>query len=56
MIKVINQLRLPNNPVQIDEKDIYKIISKTIFVPKYDKNKIKKPIRFMFAALLPLHP
>jgi hypothetical protein len=32
------------------------MISKTTFVPKYDKNKIKKPTRVIFAALLPLHP
>jgi hypothetical protein len=30
----------------------YITISKTTFVPKYDKNKIKKPIRVIFAAFL----
>ena len=30
IIKGINLLRLGNNPVKIDEKDIYNIISKTL--------------------------
>ena len=34
----------------------YKISSRTALVPKYDKNKMKKPTNVIFAALLPLQP
>ena len=34
----------------------YKISSRTALVPKYDKNKMKKPTNVILAALLPLQP